>query len=244
MAAVVCGEAQLPAYNATTGIQYCSSNSAATLCVSYYGPGIYTVSPTGNCVRAIITASPVACPPGYAPVCGMTCVCASSAGASLLPGGNATPSSVISSLQVSHGVPCSGVVACFFTQQLPYALCALAVLVGGALLAIYRASFIFTLTFTNTSVLQVLHTRESKRTKILTHFSPRPLHMHHHLALALASKFCGAAAAPTAAFPFAACTGLPAGAEKSPAAPPPASAAAEGTPSTSGKGTGGGGSGR
>ena len=145
MASVVCGEATLPAYNASSGLNYCSGASAPLLCAALYGPGAYAAAPrTGACVRAPATPTQLPCPPGYAPACGSaSCICAplqSGGGGSLLPGQNAsqgTAAASISALQASPGAPCATPLACFFAQSLPYALGALGALALALLLALY-----------------------------------------------------------------------------------------------------------
>ena len=145
MASVVCGEATLPAYNASSGLNYCSGASAPLLCAALYGPGAYAAAPrTGACVRAPATPTQLSCPPGYAPACGSaSCICAplqSGGGGSLLPGQNAsqgTAAASISALQASPGAPCATPLACFFAQSLPYALGALGALALALLLVLY-----------------------------------------------------------------------------------------------------------
>ena len=145
MASVVCGEATLPAYTASSGLNYCSGASAPLLCAALYGPGAYAAAPrTGACVRAPATPTQLPCPPGYAPACGSaSCICAplqSGGGGSLLPGQNAsqgTAAASISALQASPGAPCATPLACFFAQSLPYALGALGALALALLLALY-----------------------------------------------------------------------------------------------------------
>ena len=137
-----CGEAQLTSFNVSTGLAICVNTNSAAQCISLYGPGVYTVSAAGACLRTALSPSAPPCPPTYQLSCGVTCICISPTPGSpaLLPGQNASsaaPPNTISALQASAGLPCSDPAVCYLTQNLPYALGALAALCLGALLVLY-----------------------------------------------------------------------------------------------------------
>lgn len=136
-----CGEAQILSYS-SSGLPTCTFQPL--LCTSLYGPGNYTATQSGNCLKSVNTSpSPPSCPSGFIPLCGSsTCVCVSSSpsGGTSLPGTNSTfsPPLATSSLQ-ANPVQCQNTLSCFFVDSLPYAIIAGAGLLLTTLLFLYLA---------------------------------------------------------------------------------------------------------